>query len=312
MSPGRRQRRQVGHPSGTAPRKAVEEARDPRTTGALRATQGAGWGACLPPAVCGACLELVQGAEAEVRLLRQGRLALLAAARGSGRCSTESAFTDQPRAREQRTPGRAQHPANLRRVSENDLSDSPYPLTMLAPWILGRAAVPSSVSNLLLPRLFGNAREPDRRAEDALGDTGRLAPETEGKPGLTHSRGASPSAQPGPRMWGAGTGTAPERPEPRPGSRVLRGWVPTASRAWCSGHLRVRSLARSLAHVQQLRRPQPGRGSRARAACLLLLLPRASPASPGFLPEPASKLACWDGSVKSLPPLSQVSATFLV
>lgn len=33
---------------------------------ALGATQGAGWGAGLPPAVRGACLELVQGAEAEV------------------------------------------------------------------------------------------------------------------------------------------------------------------------------------------------------------------------------------------------------
>lgn len=37
-----------------------------------------------PPAVCRACLELLlQGAEAEVRLLRQGRLPLLAAAQGS-------------------------------------------------------------------------------------------------------------------------------------------------------------------------------------------------------------------------------------
>lgn len=105
----------------------------PELPEALLATQGAGWGARLPPAVCGACLELVQGAEAEVRLLRQGRLPLLAAAWGSGRCSTENAFTGQPRAREQRTPGRAQHPANPRRVSENDLSDPPYPLTMLAP-----------------------------------------------------------------------------------------------------------------------------------------------------------------------------------
>lgn len=65
----------------------------PELPEALRATQWAGWGARLPPAVCGACLELVQGAEAEVRLLRQGRLPLLAAARGSERCSTESAFT---------------------------------------------------------------------------------------------------------------------------------------------------------------------------------------------------------------------------
>lgn len=128
-----------------------------------------------------------------------------------------------------------------RRVSENDLSDPPCPLTMLAPWIPGRAAVPSSVSNLSLPRLFGHAREPDRRAENTLGDTRRLAPETEGKPGLTHSRGASPSAQPGPRMWGAGTGTAPERPEPRPGSRLLRGGIPTASCARCSGHPGARS-----------------------------------------------------------------------
>lgn len=122
---------------------------------------------------------------------------------------------------------------------------------MLAPWIAGRAAVPSSDSNLSLPRLFRHAREPDRRAEDALGDTRRLAPETEGKPSLTHSRGASPSAQSGPRMWGAGTGTAPERPEPRPGSRVLRGRVPTASCARCSGHPGARSLARSRATAPQ-------------------------------------------------------------
>lgn len=114
-------------------------------------------------------------------------------------------------------------------MSENDLGDPPCPLTMLEPWTPGRAAVPSSVSNLSLLKLFGHAREPDQRAKDALGDTRRLAPETEGKPGLTHSRGASPSAQPGPRMWGAGTGTAPERPEPLPGSRVLRGRVPAAS-----------------------------------------------------------------------------------
>lgn len=42
--------------------------------------RGAGWGAHIPPAVCRACLELLQGAEAEVRLLRQGRLPPLAAA----------------------------------------------------------------------------------------------------------------------------------------------------------------------------------------------------------------------------------------
>lgn len=83
------------------------------------------------------------------------------------------------------------------------------------------------------------------------GHTGRHSSaglrETEGKPGLTHSRGASPSAQPGPRMWGAGTGTAPKRPEPRPGSRLLRGRVPTASCTRCSGHPGARSLAFSLA-----------------------------------------------------------------
>lgn len=45
--------------------------------------RGAGWGAHIPPAVGRACLELLQGAEAEVRLLRQGRLPLLAAAQGS-------------------------------------------------------------------------------------------------------------------------------------------------------------------------------------------------------------------------------------
>lgn len=98
---------------------------------------------------------------------------------------------------------------------------------MLAPRIPGRAAVFSSVSNLSPPRLFGRAREPDRRAEDALGDTGLLAPETEGKPGLTHPRRASPRARPSPRMWGAGTGAAPERPEPRPGSRVQPARVPS-------------------------------------------------------------------------------------
>lgn len=45
--------------------------------------RGAGRGAHIPPAVCRACLELLQGAEAEVRLLRQGRQPLLAAAQGS-------------------------------------------------------------------------------------------------------------------------------------------------------------------------------------------------------------------------------------
>ncbi|XP_035304003.1 uncharacterized protein LOC113836763 [Cricetulus griseus] len=92
--------------------------------------------------------------------------------------------------------------------------------------ISGRAAVSSSVSNLSPCSLFGLAREPDRRAEDALGDTLLLAPEAEGKPGLTHPRGASPRARPAPRMWGAGTGPAPKRPGLRPGLRVQRGWVP--------------------------------------------------------------------------------------
>jgi hypothetical protein len=49
VSPGRRQRRQVGHPGGTAPRKAVEEARDPRTTGGPPSYPGGGVG-CTSPA----------------------------------------------------------------------------------------------------------------------------------------------------------------------------------------------------------------------------------------------------------------------
>ncbi|XP_041520380.1 ubiquitin carboxyl-terminal hydrolase 21-like [Microtus oregoni] len=107
---------------------------------------------------------------------------------------------------------------------------------MLAPRISGRAAVPDSVPNLSLRTLFGKAREPDRQAEDAPGDSLVLAPEAEGKPGLTHPPGASPRARPGPRMWGAGTGAAPERPEPRPGSRVQRGQVP---RCAITGRLRA-------------------------------------------------------------------------
>ncbi|XP_037056738.1 uncharacterized protein LOC114683047 [Peromyscus leucopus] len=118
--------------------------------------------------------------------------------------------------------------------SDNDLGDPPCPLTMLAPRISGRAAVPSSVSNLSPRRLFGQAREPDRRAEEALGDTLLLAPEAEGKPGLTHPRGASPRARSGPRMWGADTDAAPERPEPRPGSGVQRGDPPVPRSLACS------------------------------------------------------------------------------
>lgn len=197
-----------------------------------------------------------------------------------------------------------------RRVSENDLSDPPCPLTMLAPWIPGRAAILSSVSNLSLPRLFGHAREPDRRAEDALGDTRRLAPETEGKPGLTHSRGASPSAQPGPRMWGAGTGTASSDLSP---ARVRgccgAGSPPLAEHCAAATPVRARSLARPPACSSTA---DPGHRTRAARLLLLLLQLPASPASPGFLPKPASKLACWDGSVRSLPPLFQVSSSFLV
>lgn len=171
---------------------------------------------------------------------------------------------------------------------------------MLAPWIPGRVAVPSSVSNLSLPRLFGNAREPDRRAEDALGDTRRLAPETEGKPGLTHPRGASPAPSPAPGCGGREPAPPPSdlSPARAPGC-CGAGSPPLAARGAAAIPVRARSLAASLAHVQQLRRPRPGRGSRARTARLLLLLLQlgASPASPGFLPEPASKLACWDGLV---------------
>lgn len=104
------------------PRKAVEEARDPRTTEGPSSYPGGGVG-CR--SLCEACLELVQGAEAEVRLLRQGRLTLLAAARGSGRCSTENAFTGQPHEREQRTPRRAQHPATPRRCPRTTSATRP-------------------------------------------------------------------------------------------------------------------------------------------------------------------------------------------
>lgn len=219
----------------------------PELPEALRATQGAGWGARLPPTVSRACLELVQGAEAEVRLLRQGRLALLAAARGSGRCSTESAFTGQPRAQEQRTPGRAQHPATPRRVSENDLSDPPCPLTMLAPWIAGRAAVPSSVLNLSLPRLFRHAREPDRRAEDALGDTRRLAPETEGKPSLTHRAARAPAPSPAPGCGGREPAPPPSDLSPaRARGCCGAGSPPLAARGAAATPVRAHSLARSL------------------------------------------------------------------
>lgn len=55
----------------------------PELLEAPKLPRGAGWGVHIPPAVCRACLELLQGAEAEVRLLRQGRLPLLAAAQGS-------------------------------------------------------------------------------------------------------------------------------------------------------------------------------------------------------------------------------------
>lgn len=135
---------------------------------------------------------------------------------------------------------------------------------MLAPRISGRAAVPDSVPNLSPRTLFGQARERDRRAEDALGDSLVLAPEAEGKPGLTHPPGASPRAQSGPRMWGAGTGATPERPEPRPAHG-------------CSGARSpgVRSLGRYRAAAPQTRlRPR-------------LLSPRL-PAAP---PPPAPSLA---------------------
>lgn len=139
-----------------------------------------------------------------------------------------------------------------RPVSENDLSDPPCPLTMLAPWIPGRAAVPSSVSNLSFPRLFGHAREPDRRAEDALGDTRRLAPETEGKPDLTHSRGASPSAQPGPRMWGAGTAPPPSDLSPaRARGCCGAGLPPLDAHGAVATPVRARSLTGSRAAAPQ-------------------------------------------------------------
>lgn len=133
------------------------------------------------------------------------------------------------------------------RVSENDLSDPPCPFTMLAPWIPRRVAVPSSVSNLSLPRLFGNAREPDRRAEDALGDTRRLAPETEGKPGLTHSRGASPAPSPAPGCGGREPAPPPSDLSPaRARGCCGAGSPPLAAHGAAATPVRARSLLRSL------------------------------------------------------------------
>lgn len=181
---------------------------------------------------------------------------------------------------------------------------------MLAPWIPGHAVVPSSVSNLSPPRLFGWTREPDQWAEDALGDTRLLAPETEGKPGLTHPHRASPRARPGPRMWGAGTGTAPERPEPRPGSRVQPGRVPPPPAA--SGAAATLARARSRAAAPQT----PGRDKAPERAP-----PSCSSSSCGpRRPLPVSLHSRisfqtgalgWVGLFPS-PPLSQVSTTFLL
>lgn len=72
LSLGRCQRRQVGHPGGNCAQEGGGGSEGSQTCRSPRATQGAEWGARLPPAVCGACLELVQGAEAEVRLCAKG------------------------------------------------------------------------------------------------------------------------------------------------------------------------------------------------------------------------------------------------
>lgn len=173
---------------------------------------------------------------------------------------------------------------------------------MLAPRISGRAAVPYSVPNLSPRTLFGQAREPDRRAEDALGDSLALAPEAEGKPGLTHPPGASPRTQPGPRMWGAGTGAAPERPEPRPGSRVQRGQVPRCA------------ITRSLSCSSS---PDPAPAEAPEPA------PPGCSSSSSSEPRPPSsvsfqnQLPNWRAGVgrsrlSFWPPLPQVSSTFLL
>lgn len=94
----------------------------------------------------------------------------------------------------------------------------------------------------------GRAPEPDWRGRDALRGARSPAPEAEGKPGLTHRRAASPG--PGPRMWGAGTGTGGN---PRP---------PRAN----------------LSPARARRAAQPPRAVAARAPCRLRPAPRGFPA----------------------------------
>lgn len=213
---------------------------------ALRATQGAGCGADLPPAVCGACLELVQGAEAEVRLLRQGRLPLLDAARGPGDA-----------------PWKAHLQVSLVRGSRG--YRGAYSILPPPPGVRERPqrpALPTYHAGAVDPRarcspqlslepFFSQALWARARARSAgRGRTGRhssAGPRDGGKTRPDSLARREPQRPARPPDVGGGNGTAPKRPEPRPGSRVLRGRVATARCARCSGHPGARSLAHSLA-----------------------------------------------------------------
>lgn len=144
--------------------------------------------------------------------------------------------------------GRAQHPATPRPPpGVRERPQRPARPTYHAGAVDPRARCSPQLG--LEPFSSQALRERARAGSAGRGRTGRhssAGPRDRGKTRPDSPARREPSAQPGPRMWGAGTGTAPERPEPRPGSWVLRGRVPTASRARCSGYPGARSLARSL------------------------------------------------------------------
>lgn len=132
--------------------------------------------------------------------------------------------------------------------SEDDLGDPPCPLTMLAPRIPGRAAVPSSVLNLPSP---GLEPDPDRQAGDALGDTRALAAEAEGKPGLTHPCARAPELGPAPGCGGREPAPPPSDLCPSPAPGCCRPGTPVAAPRVMATWLSAPPPAR----VQQLRRP---------------------------------------------------------